>query len=91
MTETHQALLRQVSSRGLQLIRTFKTVIILAAALLAGCGMLPKGTFTNRAACTPDRQEAIFCSFYGPLCVGAKIDERDAGAMCNQFAAPAAK
>lgn len=64
-------------------MRTAMTMLTLfLALLLSACGSI-KGQFVNRAACSLDREEAYFCSFYGPLCVGAKIDERDAKAMCK--------
>lgn len=58
----------------------------IAAALLAlaltGCSSLD-GAMQNRVSCSPDGREATFCSFYGPLCIGAKIDPKDA-AICRK-------
>ena len=65
-----------------------KTIIILAALLLAGCA---PGTFTTRAAMTLDGTKVLACSQWGVLpCVGTELDQRDAWAIIEALKAKAA-
>lgn len=66
---------------GAQSMARYAALLTLCAAL-TGCA---SGTFQNRVSCTLDGREGTFCSFYGPVCIGAKIDPRDAAAMCRQI------
>lgn len=60
-----------------------RITIIAAAALLAGCGTLD-GVLVNRVACTLDRQQGAFISWYGPIGISAKIADSDAKVMCPE-------
>lgn len=57
-------------------------ILAAAAALLAGCGTLDR-VLENRVACSLDRSQGAFISWYGPLGISAKIAEADAEAMCK--------
>ena len=57
-------------------------IVIAAAALLAGCSTLDR-VMENRVACSLDRSQGAFISWYGPLGISAKIAEADAEAMCK--------
>ncbi len=59
-----------------------RIIIMVAAALLAGCSTLDR-VMENRVACSLDRSQGAFISWYGPLGISAKIAEADAEAMCK--------
>lgn len=54
--------------------------IAMFCVLLTGCGSLD---LQNRVGCSLDRTQGIFVSWYGPVGVAAKIDSKDAAAMCG--------
>lgn len=56
-------------------------VVLLAAALLTGCGMSPK-VLENRVVCTIDRSEAHVLSKWGPVSVGTQVSQADAAVVC---------
>ena len=56
-----------------------KTALILAAALLTGCGTTK--TFTNRVATTAACDQVLVVSMYGPFGIATKADEADAAAI----------
>ena len=58
------------------------TILLAAAALLAGCGTLDR-VLENRVACSLDRSQGAFISWYGPLGISAKIAEADVEQMCK--------
>ena len=57
-------------------------IVIAAAALLAGCSTLDR-VMENRVACSLDRTQGAFISWYGPLGISAKIAEADVEQMCK--------
>lgn len=59
-----------------------RILILAAALLLAGCSTLDH-VMENRVACSLDRTQGAFISWYGPLGISAKIAEADAKAMCE--------
>lgn len=59
-----------------------RILILAAALLLAGCSTLDH-VMENRVACSLDRTQGAFISWYGPLGISAKIAEADAAAMCQ--------
>ena len=50
--------------------------------LLAGCSTLDR-IMENRVACSLDRSQGAFISWYGPFGISAKIAEADAKTMCE--------
>lgn len=60
-----------------------RILILAAASLLAGCSNLD-GVLVNRVACTLDRQQGAFISWYGPIGISAKIADADAKVMCPE-------
>lgn len=56
--------------------------ILAIAALLSGCSTLDR-VLENRVACSLDRTQGAFISWYGPLGISAKIAEADAKVMCE--------
>ncbi|MBL8361419.1 MAG: hypothetical protein JNN18_13080 [Rubrivivax sp.] len=59
-----------------------RLLILAAAAALAGCSTLDR-VMENRVACSLDRTQGAFISWYGPLGISAKIAEADAKVMCE--------
>lgn len=59
-----------------------RLLLILAAALLAGCSTLDS-MLINRVSCTLDRKQGAFVSWYGPIGISAKIADADAEVMCQ--------
>jgi len=59
-----------------------RILILAAVALLAGCSTLDR-IMENRVACSLDRTQGAFISWYGPLGISAKIAEADAKTMCE--------
>ena len=59
-----------------------RIVILALAAALAGCSTLDR-VMENRVACSLDRTQGAFISWYGPLGISAKIADADAEAMCK--------
>ena len=59
-----------------------RILILAAVALLAGCSTLDR-IMENRVACSLDRTQGAFISWYGPLGISAKIAEADAEARCT--------
>lgn len=62
-----------------------RLLLILAAALLAGCSTLD-GLLVNRAACTlgGEQRELLVTSFWGRWGLTSKIHPDDARAACAQ-------
>ena len=59
-----------------------RIIIIAAASLLAGCGTLDR-VMENRVACSLDRSQGAFISWYGPVGISAKIAEAEAKATAT--------
>ena len=59
-----------------------RILILAAVALLAGCSTLDR-IMENRVACSLDRSQGAFISWYGPFGISAKIAEADAKTMCE--------
>lgn len=61
-----------------------RSILIAALATLStGCASLD-GALVNRVACTLDRQQGAFISWYGPIGISAKIADADAKVMCPE-------
>ena len=56
-----------------------RLLVVAFAALLAGCS-----TMTNRVYCSADQRELVFVSWYARLGVAAKVEDRDAKALCQK-------
>jgi len=54
------------------------------AALLGGCAQM-----SNRVYCSADQKDLVYVSWYARLGVGAKVDDKDARALCARQGAPA--
>jgi uncharacterized protein YcfL len=60
-----------------------RLVMVLALALLAGCGSTPK-LLENRAACTLDGTELHVLSKWGPISIGTRVADADAATVCKK-------
>jgi hypothetical protein len=57
-------------------------LLLLAAAVLAGCGTLD-GKLENRVACTAAKDAAFVVSLWGPVGISATIADQDRAVICK--------